>query len=100
VRGKISGLGQPGRPWSVADNRWIVQELIAMFGPERAMFASNFPVDSLCGSFDDIFGGFKEITAGLGADKQRRLFHDTAKETYRTVGAHDKAAGPVAPRRG
>jgi predicted TIM-barrel fold metal-dependent hydrolase len=101
VRGKISGLGQPDRPWTVADNRWIVQELVAMFGAERAMFASNFPVDGLCGSFDDIFNGFKEITAGLSRGKQRKLFHDTARETYRTVHADDKApAGPPAPRRG
>jgi predicted TIM-barrel fold metal-dependent hydrolase len=92
VQVKISGLGQPGRPWTADDNRWIVTELIAMFGPERAMFASNFPVDSLCGSFDDIFSGFKHITAGLSRDQQRRLFHDTAKETYR-IGA--EVAGPA-----
>ena len=48
---KISGVGERDRPWTVAANRWIVRETIAMFSPVRAMFASNFPVDRLCASF-------------------------------------------------
>ncbi len=87
VRVKISGIGQPGRPWTVADNRWIVEEIIAMFGAERAMFASNFPVDGLCGTFDQIYSGFKQIAARYSEREQRLLFHDTAKAIYRTVAA-------------
>ncbi len=84
VRVKISGLGQRGRRWSVDDNSWIVEELIAMFGAERVMFASNFPVDSLCGSFDTIFAGFKQIASRYPEAVQQRLFCDTARATYRT----------------
>jgi len=84
VRVKISGLGRHGRAWSVDDNRWIVEEIVAMFGAERAMFASNFPVDSLCGSFDAIFSGFKQIASRYSEAEQRHLFCDTARETYRT----------------
>ncbi|RZN31452.1 amidohydrolase family protein [Bradyrhizobium sp. Leo121] len=91
VRVKISGIGQPSRPWTVEGNRWIVEEIIAMFGPARAMFASNFPVDSLCGTFDDIMGGFKRIASRYPIEDQRRLFCDTAREVYRT-GAHPRAA--------
>ncbi|MCT2377781.1 amidohydrolase [Pseudomonas aeruginosa] len=82
---KISGIGQAGRRWSVEDNAWIVRESIALFGVERAMFASNFPVDSLCGSFDDIYGGFKRIVADLPYADQERLFHSNARRIYRTV---------------
>ena len=78
------GLGPPGRAWSVADNRWIVREVVAMFGPDRAMFASNFPVDGLCASFDAIFSGFKAITRNDPADVQQRLFAGTARRVYRT----------------
>jgi predicted TIM-barrel fold metal-dependent hydrolase len=84
VRVKISGLGQRGRPWSVDDNRWIVEEIVAMFGAERAMFASNFPVDSLCGSFDTILTGFKQIASRYSEADQRRLFCDTARSVYQT----------------
>ena len=84
VRVKISGLGQRGRPWSVSENRWIVEEIIAMFGPDRAMFASDFPVDSLCGSFDTIYSGFKEIAAHYSHASQESLFCKTARDVYRT----------------
>jgi len=83
VRVKISGLGLPGRAWTVADNRAVVLETIDLFGPARCMFASNYPVDSLVADFVTIFDGFREIVAGLDAAEQRRLFHDTAVETYR-----------------
>jgi predicted TIM-barrel fold metal-dependent hydrolase len=84
---KISGLGQRGMPWSVAANAWIVRETIAMFGPHRAMFASNFPVDSLCASYDTILSGFKHIVAALPAADQAALFHGTAERMYRPARA-------------
>jgi predicted TIM-barrel fold metal-dependent hydrolase len=80
---KISGLGLKGKRWSSQDNRWIVREIIAMFGSERAMFASNFPVDSLCGSFDDIYSGFKHIVRDLPHADQERLFYSNAQRIYR-----------------
>ena len=79
---KISGLGQQGQPWTVAANRAIVLTTIDLFGPSRCMFASNFPVDSLCASFQTIFGGFLEIVRGLSAGEQRGLFHDNAHRIY------------------
>ncbi len=83
VRVKISGLGQAGRPWTVADNGWIVRETIAMFEATRCMFASNFPVDSLCAEFTTIFDGFREIVEDMPPDTQARLFCGTAREVYR-----------------
>jgi predicted TIM-barrel fold metal-dependent hydrolase len=80
---KISGLGQPGRPWTVEANRPIVLDAIRIFGVERCMFASNFPVDGLCADFDTIFTGFKTIVQSFAAAEQRRLFHDNAVRTYR-----------------
>ena len=80
---KISGLGQPGRPWTIESNGPIVLETIAIFGVERCMFASNFPVDSLVAEFDTIFSGFKEIVRGFSRADQLRLFHDNALGIYR-----------------
>ena len=79
---KISGLGQQGQPWTVAANRDIVLTTIDLFDPSRCMFASNFPVDSLCGSFHTIFGGFREIVRSFSAGEQRGLFHDNAIRIY------------------
>lgn len=79
---KISGIGLPGIPWTVANNRDIVRTIIDLFGVERCMFGSNFPVDSVCGELDTIFSGYKEITADLGPEAQRHLFHDNAIRLY------------------
>jgi predicted TIM-barrel fold metal-dependent hydrolase len=46
------------------------------------MFASNFPVDSLCGRFDEIFGGFAEIVADFSDDEQDALFRRNAIAIY------------------
>ncbi len=80
---KISGIGLKGRPWTVQDNGYIIAETIAMFTPDRAMFASNFPVDSLCGSFDDIYSGFKQVAANYPTSEQAKLFAGTARKYYR-----------------
>lgn len=80
---KISGIGQAGRPWTVEANRDIVLATIDLFGTSRAMFASNFPVDSLAGSFADIFGGFETITRDFAAAERRALFRDNAFSLYR-----------------
>jgi len=80
---KISGIGLPGQAWTVANNGPIIPDTIAMFGTERCMFASNFPVDGLAGSFDGIFTGFKQATSALPAASRRQLFHDNAVRIYR-----------------
>lgn len=80
---KISGLGQPGQPWTVEANGPIVREAISIFGVQRCMFASNFPVDSLVGSFSAIFSGFSAICADFSEADRRALFHDNAVRIYR-----------------
>ncbi|WP_082652430.1 amidohydrolase [Aureimonas sp. AU12] len=82
MRVKISGFGRPGIPWTVEDNRRIVREAIAIFGTERAMFASNFPVDSLCVDFDTLYRGFKTIVADFAPLSQYELFAGNAIATY------------------
>jgi len=79
---KISGLGVPGRRWTPELNREVVLSAIEIFGVQRAMFASNFPVDGLCASFDEIFSGFREIARQFSALEQRALFHDNAIRLY------------------
>lgn len=82
---KISGIGVPERAWTAELNGDVVRQTIETFGVERCMFASNFPVDGLCATFDEIFSGFKQITAPMGEAAQRKLFHDNALRVYRPV---------------
>ena len=80
---KISGLGQPGQPWTAAANRTIVLTTIELFGVQRCMFASNFPVDGMCARFATIYGGFDDITRDFAPNERRALFRDNALRIYR-----------------
>ena len=80
---KISGLGEPGRRWSLARNRQIIVDTIKLFGEDRCMFASNFPVDGLVGDLATIYAGFAEATDSLGEKVQAKLFADNARRIYR-----------------
>lgn len=85
---KISGLGVPGQPWTVEGNRAIVLAAIETFGVERCMFASNFPVDSLCASFEQIFDGFAAIVQDFPEAERRALFRDNAVRIYAITNLH------------
>ncbi|MGR3793361.1 amidohydrolase family protein [Vannielia sp. SX4] len=80
---KISGLGLPGQPWRADDNRNVVLTAIEAFSPERVMFASNFPVDSLVAGFETIFDGFAAITSGFSEAERAAMFRDNARRIYR-----------------
>jgi predicted TIM-barrel fold metal-dependent hydrolase len=80
---KISGLGRPGLPWTLTANGPIIRDTISIFGPERCMFASNFPVDGLTGSFQVIYGGFRAAVSNRPVEERRMLFHDNAVRIYR-----------------
>jgi predicted TIM-barrel fold metal-dependent hydrolase len=80
---KISGLGVPGRPWTVESNREVVLRTLDLFGVDRAMFASNFPVDGLVATFDTIYAGFGALVQDLSPPERQRLFCDNAVRFYR-----------------
>jgi predicted TIM-barrel fold metal-dependent hydrolase len=82
---KISGIGVPGKRWTADLQGAVVRETLRIFGAERCMAASNFPVDSLCASYDEIFTGLKAITAGMPQADRRAFFHDNALRIYRPV---------------
>ena len=79
---KVSGLGQPDRPWTADSNGAIVRTAIELFGADRSMFGSNFPVDSLCATLPDILDGMTTITAPLPPAEQAAFFGETAGRVY------------------
>jgi len=80
---KISGLGRLARPWTQADNLPVMRDAIAIFGPSRCMFASNFPVDSLVADYTTLLEGFKAAIAQRPDAERRALLHDNALRYYR-----------------
>lgn len=96
VRIKLGGLGMhtPGfdfhrqaLPPDSADlaRAWApyIETCIALFGPRRAMFESNFPVDKGTCGYGALWNAFKRITAGCSADEKAALYAGTAREVYR-----------------
>lgn len=80
---KISGLGMMNHHWTTDSIRPFVLDTIEIFGTSRACFASNFPVDRLYSSFDDLWQAFVDITADASPYDQNQLFRTTAETLYR-----------------
>ncbi|NUY30804.1 amidohydrolase family protein [Paraburkholderia sp. JPY303] len=80
---KISGLAMFDHQWTVESLRPYVLETIDTFGVERAMFASNFPVDRLFGSYTDLWGAYASIVADASEAEKDALFRRNAERYYR-----------------
>jgi predicted TIM-barrel fold metal-dependent hydrolase len=63
--------------------RPYIETCIEAFGPERAMFESNFPPDKGQCSYQVIFNAFKRIAASLSETEEDALFSKTAMKVYR-----------------
>jgi len=63
--------------------RPYVETLIELFGADRCMFESNFPVDKGMFSYPVLWNAFKRLTAGAAADEKHALFSRTARRFYR-----------------
>ena len=80
---KISGLAMFDHRWSVESLRPYVLETIDAFGVERAMFASNFPVDRLFGSYADLWRAYGSIVEDASVAEKDAMFRGNAERCYR-----------------
>jgi L-fuconolactonase len=80
---KLSGLAMPLESMDTAILRPWLEYAIETFGVDRCMFASNFPVDGMHGSFDDLYTAFFEVTEGLDDEAREQLFAANAEHIYR-----------------
>jgi L-fuconolactonase len=96
VRCKISGLGMPmwgfefekrAQPVDYLElaARWkpYIEVANDAFGPARCMMASNFPQDRRSCNYVTLWNALKHATSDLSAVERRRMFYQTALETYR-----------------
>jgi predicted TIM-barrel fold metal-dependent hydrolase len=80
---KISGLAMFDHAWTVESLRPYVLETIDAFGAQRAMFASNFPVDRLFGSYAALWHAYAAIVDGASDSEKDALFRRNAERLYR-----------------
>ncbi|WP_010142380.1 amidohydrolase family protein [Oceanicola sp. S124] len=82
-------LARDWHPW--------VDSCLDLFGPKRAMFESNFPVDKGQVGYRTLWNAFKRLAAPLSGQEQDALFWGSAARTYGIdpqIFAHDNGRTP------
>ena len=79
---KLSGLAMPLASMDASAFRPWIDYAVEVFGIDRCFFASNFPVDSTHGTFDDLYSTFDALTAGLDPADRDKLFATNAERVY------------------
>lgn len=80
---KVSEFGLKDQPWDYESNRRIVLDALSIFGVERCMFATNFPVAGLRVPYDTLVHSMKRMLAPYSADERDRFFVRNAVDFYR-----------------
>lgn len=83
VQVKISEFGLKDQPWDYESNRRVVLDAIAIFGIERAVFATNFPVAGLRIGYGPLVAAVSRMLAHLSPADRDRFFWQNAKTFYR-----------------
>lgn len=81
---KLSGLvTEAGPDWTVATLRPYAEHVLAVFGPERVMWGSDWPVCRRRAEYGVWRAAAGELTAHLDSAERSRVFGGTAREFYR-----------------
>ena len=83
VHVKISEFGLKDQPWDYDSNRRIVREALSIFGPARAIFATNFPVAGLRIGYGELIRAVARMVEDLPVTDQEALFWRNAARFYR-----------------
>ena len=70
-------------PWTIDNNWQVVLDTIDIFGVERCMWASNFPVARLKVSYKDQLDEMLEIMSGLSDYDLQKIFFQNAIDFYK-----------------
>jgi predicted TIM-barrel fold metal-dependent hydrolase len=80
---KISGLAMLDWRWTRDSLKPFVLETLEIFGADRVMLASNFPVDRLFGTLASFTDAYLSILAGASEQERAKLFGRNAERIYR-----------------
>ncbi|CUI89004.1 amidohydrolase family protein [Cognatishimia activa] len=82
---KLSGMVTEAdwENWTVDHLRQYANVILEVFGPDRVMFGSDWPVCLLAGDYADIFEAAQSLTGTLSPEDQRKVFGQNAARIYR-----------------
>ena len=80
---KVSEFGLKDQRWDYESNRRIALRAIGIFGIERCMFASNFPVAGLRIDYDTLVTSVSRMLEGFSEADRHLFFVTNAAAFYR-----------------
>lgn len=83
---KLSGLAtEAGPDWTIDRLRPFVAHVLSVFGPDRVMWGSDWPVLDLAGTYPGWHATARTLVAEICADRtaDAKIFGDTARQFYR-----------------
>lgn len=80
---KVSEFGLKDKPWDYDSNARVVADAIAIFGIDRCMFASNFPVAGMRIGYDELVQAMSRMLADHPDEDRQKFFWKNAKAFYR-----------------
>jgi L-fuconolactonase len=81
---KMSGMVTEADPerWTVTDLQAFAAHALEVFGPERVMFGSDWPVCLLAAAYHRVVDAARQLTAGLSEPERSEVFGGTATAIY------------------
>ena len=82
---KLSGMITEAdhHAWKPTDLNPYIRHILKVFGPQRCMFGSDWPVCLLAGTYDDVVGALQENLWDLDSRELENIFGGTASRFYR-----------------
>jgi len=80
---KLSGLGTFSHRCDAASWRPVIEETFALFGPQRCLFGSNFPIEKLWTDYRSIVAAISGAFSGSSAAERDAVFYANALRLYR-----------------
>ncbi|HWM18576.1 MAG TPA: amidohydrolase family protein [Ilumatobacteraceae bacterium] len=81
---KISAVAGASDPdWTVDSIRPWILACVDLFGADRCMLGSNWPVDRLFGTYRQLVDAYRSVTDELDPADRAAVFHGTAERVYR-----------------
>ena len=70
---KISGLGMYSSGLNLSQARQVIRDVIQIFGVNRTIYGSNFPLEKLHASYEDFFGIYRAVLSEYTDAEQRAV---------------------------
>lgn len=80
---KLSGLGTFLHALDRRHVERTVRETVALFGPERCLFGSNFPIEKLWTDYASLCAAYRDALADRSEAERAAIFSGTARRLYR-----------------